>query len=103
MVQSNTTHKSCDCSECGLVFMMQQQWMDHTMTELGYVDAFREVNSDNDEFTWWPEGKQGENGWRVDLQIVSSGLKSAIEYGAIYKNQQFSNHAPLIMDYDYEM
>ncbi|EAW32819.1 exodeoxyribonuclease III [marine gamma proteobacterium HTCC2143] len=93
--QSNQNVPGCSPEE--------QQWMDHTMTELGYVDAFREVNSDNDEFTWWPEGKQGENGWRVDLQIVSSGLKSAIEYGAIYKNQQFSNHAPLIMDYDYEM
>ena len=29
MVQSNTTHKSCKCSECGLVFMTQQQWMEH--------------------------------------------------------------------------
>lgn len=81
----------------------EQQWMDHMLSELGYVDAFREVNSDHDEFTWWPEGEQNENGWRVDLQIVSAGLKPAIEYGAIYKKQQFSSHAPLIMDYDYEM
>ena len=81
----------------------EQQWMDQLFNGLGYVDAFREINSDNDEFTWWPEGDRGQNGWRVDYQIVSAGMKPAIEYGAIYKNQIFSSHAPLIMDYDFEM
>ena len=81
----------------------EQQWMDELLSNTGYVDAFREVNNDNDEFTWWPDNIPGSNGWRIDYQIVSSGLKSAIEYGAIYKKQAFSSHAPLIMDYDYEM
>lgn len=81
----------------------EQQWMDHLLTELDYVDAFREVNGDNDEFTWWPDGDRNKNGWRVDHQIVSGDLRPVIEYGAIYKNQTFSTHAPLIMDYDFEM
>lgn len=81
----------------------EQQWMDQLFTTLGYVDAFREINTDNDEFTWWPDGDRSHDGWRIDYQIVSSGLKSCIEYGAIYKNQIFSSHAPLIMDYDYEI
>lgn len=81
----------------------EQQWMDRLFTELGYVDAFREINSDPDEFTWWPDGKRGENGWRVDYQVVSESLRPRVEYGAIYKNQEFSQHAPLIMDYDYEL
>ena len=81
----------------------EQQWMDRLFTEMGYVDAFREINSDPDEFTWWPEGGRTENGWRTDYQVVSEGLRSRIEYGAIYKNQIFSAHAPLIMDYDYEL
>ena len=79
----------------------ERKWMDG-ITELGYVDAFREVNSDADEFTWWPDGSMDSNGWRVDYQIVSRGMKYAIEYGAIYKTQSFSSHAPLIMDYDIE-
>jgi len=81
----------------------EQQWMDRLFTELGYVDAFREINTDPDEFTWWPDGGRAENGWRTDYQVVSEGLRSRIEYGAIYKNQMFSAHAPLIMDYDYEL
>lgn len=81
----------------------EQQWMDRLFTELGYVDAFREINTDPDEFTWWPDGGRTENGWRIDYQVVSEGLRSRVEYGAIYKNQIFSSHAPLIMDYDYEL
>ncbi|MEE8059228.1 MAG: exodeoxyribonuclease III [Pseudomonadales bacterium] len=81
----------------------EQQWMEQLFKGLGYVDAFREINTDNDEFTWWPDDDRNQNGWRVDYQVVSSGLKPVIEYGAIYKNQQFSSHAPLIMDYDFEL
>lgn len=79
----------------------ERQWLSETM-ELGYVDAFREINSDNDEYSWWPDGDRASNGWRTDFHLVSQGLKYAIEYGAIYKTQAFSTHAPVIMDYDLE-
>ncbi len=60
------------------------------------------MNQDDDEFSWWPGGRAAGDGWRVDLQIVSAGLRGTIEYGALYKVQEFSSHAPLIMDYDIE-
>jgi exodeoxyribonuclease III len=77
--------------------------MDTLFSDLGYADAFREVNGDNDEFTWWPGEDRDADGWRVDYQVVSASLRSKVEYGAIYKNQVFAQHAPLIMDYDYEL
>ena len=80
----------------------ERQWMDE-LTSSGYVDAFREINSDQDEFSWWPEGDRSSNGWRTDLQIISSGLKYSVDYGAIYKSKVFSTHAPVIMDYDIEL
>ncbi len=79
----------------------ERQWMDEVI-ELGYVDAFREINSDQDEFSWWPDGDRDSNGLRTDFQLVSEGMKYAIEYGAIYKAQSFAGHAPIIMDYDLE-
>lgn len=79
----------------------ERQWIDEMLT-LGYVDAFREINSDVDEFSCWPQGQQQGNGSRSDFHLVSQGLKYAIEYGAIYKSQAFSSHAPVIMDYDIE-
>jgi exodeoxyribonuclease-3 len=80
----------------------ERQWMDELL-ESGYVDAFREVSSDQDEFTWWPDGERGTNGWRTDFHLISQGLKYAVDYGAIYKIKPFSSHAPVIMDYDIEL
>jgi exodeoxyribonuclease-3 len=80
----------------------ERQWMNEII-EAGYVDAFREVNSDIDEFSWWPDGERGVNGWRTDFQIVSQGLKYAVEYGALVNAREFSSHAPVIMDYDIEL
>jgi exodeoxyribonuclease III len=80
----------------------ERQWMNELL-ESGYVDSFREVCSDQDEFSWWPDGIRGKNGWRTDFQIISQGLKYAVDYGAIYKIKEFSTHAPVIMDYDIEL
>jgi exodeoxyribonuclease III len=80
----------------------ERQWMDELLSS-GYVDAFREINSDTDEFSWWPDGNRETNGWRSDFHIISSGLKYAVDYGAIYKSKTFSSHAPVIMDYDIEL
>ena len=82
----------------------ERRWMDELTGDLGYNDAFRQYNSDADEFSWWPGGDRERNdGWRVDYQIISNGMRPSVEYGAIYKNQLFSSHAPLIMDYDFEL
>jgi len=80
----------------------ERQWMDELFSA-GYVDAFREINSDQDEFTWWPDGERTSNGWRSDFHVISEGLKYSVDYGAIYKSKLFSSHAPVIMDYDIEL
>ena len=54
------------------------------LLESGYIDAFREINSDQDEFSWWPEGDRDDNGWRSDFHIISKGLQYTVDYGAIY-------------------
>lgn len=82
----------------------EQQWMDQLYRELGYVDAFRQVNKDKDEFTWWPSGEPYEgDGWRTDFQVISGELRNRVEYAVIYKNQTFSSHLPVIIDYDIEL
>ena len=81
----------------------ERGWLDQMLIDLGYVDAFRAAISDDDEFTWWPSGTIDDNGWRVDYQIVSEGLRKTIEYGGILKSKSFSAHGPLTVDYDYEI
>lgn len=81
----------------------EQQWMERLFKDLGYVDAFRVGNTDSDEFTWWPENDRDTDGLRFDYQIVSNRIRPTIEYGITYKAQVFGSHAPVIIDYDYEL
>ncbi len=80
----------------------ERRWLDEVEHQLGYCDAFRLINQDSDEFSWWPEGNKA-NGKRVDFQLISQGMRKFVEYGSIYKNQDFSSHAPVVMDYDYNL
>lgn len=80
----------------------ERRWLDEIEHQLGYADAFRIINQDNDEFSWWPDGEK-DNGWRVDFQLISNGMKKYVEYGNIYKNQSFSSHAPVVMDYEFNL
>jgi exodeoxyribonuclease-3 len=80
----------------------ERAWLDQLFDDVGYVDAFREVNQEPDQYTWWSNrgASWAKNvGWRIDYQIVSPGLRGAAKSASIYKTQRFSDHAPLIMDY----
>ena len=38
---------------------------------------------------------------RIDYHILSPSLKGTVQATEIYKDERFSDHAPLIIDYDY--
>lgn len=102
-------HRDIDVENAGSInnqpgfLAHEQQWLTQAYTQVGYADAFRVVNGDADEFSWWPSGKPGNgDGMRTDLQIVSKDIKKLVEYATIYKRQTFSSHMPVIIDYDIE-
>lgn len=81
----------------------ERAWLDTLFNELNYVDAFREINRDSEQYTWWSHrGRAREKnvGWRIDYQIITPGLKSMIKSAEIYTAEHFSDHAPLIMEYE---
>ena len=81
----------------------ERVWLDQVLGPIGYVDAFREKNQQAEQYTWWSNrGRAWDNnvGWRIDYQIITPGLKNKIKSVAIYKEQRFSDHAPLIIDYE---
>lgn len=82
----------------------ERTWMDQLFGTLGYVDAFRVVNQEAEQYTWWSNRGQAwakNVGWRIDYQVITPGLKNAVNSVAIYKDQRFSDHAPLIVDYKF--
>jgi len=81
----------------------EREWFDHVFDDLGYIDAFRHINVQKHQYTWWPEWAKGwrkDSGWRTDYQITSQAMKNLIQDGFIDFDTRFSDHAPLIMDYD---
>jgi len=81
----------------------ERAWLDLLFKEQGWVDAFRVLNQEPDQYTWWSERARAWHknvGWRIDYQIVTPNLKDKIAKVAIYREQKFSDHAPVIIDYD---
>ncbi len=84
----------------------ERAWLDDLFTKEGFVDAFRVVEQRPLQYTWWSNrGNARENnvGWRIDYQVISDNLKSTVKKASIYKEKFFSDHAPLIIDYDYSI
>ena len=81
----------------------EREWLDQLFTKVGFVDAFRQVNQDAGEYTWWSNrGRARENnvGWRIDYQVITPGLADKVKAARVYKDSWFSDHAPLIVDYN---
>ncbi len=81
----------------------ERAWMDKVFGGIGMVDAFRVVNQEDEQYIWWSNrGRSWAKnvGWRIDYQVVTPGLKDRIKSVSIYKKQRFSDHAPLIVEYD---
>jgi exodeoxyribonuclease-3 len=83
----------------------ERAWMDALFGPAGFVDAFRVINDQPEQYTWWSNrGRAWEKnvGWRIDYQVISAGLADKVLAERIYTAKRFSDHAPLIMDYDRE-
>ena len=81
----------------------ERAWLDKLYDEVGYIDAFREINQDEFQYTWWSNRGQAwlnNTGWRLDYQVVSANLAGLATACEIYKKERFSDHSPLIMDYN---
>jgi exodeoxyribonuclease-3 len=83
----------------------ERAWLNVVFGEVGWVDAYRHLHPDaeGESYTWWSNRGQAwakNVGWRLDYHVVTPGLKDRIQRAFIYKEQRFSDHAPLTIDYD---
>lgn len=82
----------------------ERAWLDKIFDSGLYADAFRIVNQEQGQYTWWTyRGQAWANnvGWRIDYQIISQALTTKVTDAFIYKEKRFSDHAPLILDYNF--
>lgn len=81
----------------------ERAWLDTLFGPMGFVDAFRLINPEAEQYTWWSNrGKAREKnvGWRIDYQVITQGLIDHVKQVEIYRDNFFSDHAPLLITYD---
>jgi exodeoxyribonuclease-3 len=83
----------------------EREWMTKLLTKGGFVDVYRTLHPDTTDacYTWWSNRGQAyanNVGWRLDYQIATPSLAALAQKATIFKEQRFSDHAPLIVDYN---
>ena len=105
----NIAHKEIDLknwksNQKNSGFLIEERnWMDEVFKKNFFIDAFREINKKPEQYTWWSNrgnARINNVGWRIDYQVVSSNLQKKIKSESIYTKKRFSDHAPLIMEYE---
>ncbi|QPK65421.1 exodeoxyribonuclease III [Methylomonas sp. LL1] len=82
----------------------ERAWFGQVLNDQGWVDVYRRLHPDATDacYTWWSNRGQAwakNVGWRIDYQIATPNLAGTAQSTRVYKDQRFSDHAPLIIDY----
>lgn len=80
----------------------ERQWLTDLFSD-GWVDVFRKLEPNKEQYTWWSQRGQARAknvGWRIDYQIATPGLAQKARSTFVYSNEKFSDHAPLVVDYE---
>jgi exodeoxyribonuclease-3 len=84
----------------------ERAWLSRAFDELGFVDVYRQLHPAATDacYTWWSNRGQAwakNVGWRLDYQIATPGIAATARQASVYKEERFSDHAPLTIDYDW--
>lgn len=83
-------------------FLPEERHWFSSMLNLGFADAWRTLYPSLPGYTWWSNRGQAYTnnvGWRIDYHIISQNMLTHLKHASVYKETKFSDHAPLIIDY----
>ncbi len=84
----------------------ERAWLTRLFDEVGWVDVYRSLYPEQPGYTWWSNRGQAyakDVGWRIDYQIATPGVAKAAQAAFVYKDEKFSDHAPLVVDYQHAL
>jgi len=84
----------------------ERTWLTKVFDELGWVDVYRRLypEAGPEAYTWWSNRGQAwakNVGWRIDYQVATPGIAAKAVLAGVYKDQRFSDHAPLMVEYEW--
>ena len=78
----------------------ERAWMSQFL-ENGFVDAFREFNSEPHNYSWWSyraNSRANNKGWRLDYTLVSQPLQEKLKRAVILSEAVHSDHCPVLVE-----
>ncbi len=81
----------------------ERQWLSDILEKYAFLDAFRYLYPDKIEYSWWSNRANAYTnnvGWRIDYQIISAVLGAKLVNIKTPRTPKFSDHAPVIGEYD---
>ena len=86
----------------------ERDWLTRVFAEQGWIDVYRLLypEASGEAYTWWSnrgQARANNVGWRIDYQIASPGIAAKALRASVFKDRRFSDHAPLTVDYDWQI
>ena len=78
----------------------ERAWMTQFLNN-GFVDAFREFNTEPDNYSWWSyraNSRANNKGWRLDYTLVSQPLQEKLKRAVILSEAVHSDHCPVLVE-----
>jgi len=77
----------------------ERAWMDTLFNEQGFVDGFRALYPEKEQYSWWSnrgQARANNVGWRIDYHICTPASAARFNEVSVYRDSWFSDHAPVI-------
>lgn len=84
----------------------EREWLTSVLDDIGFVDVFRCLNTEPDQYTWWSNRGQAwakNVGWRLDYMLTTPKIAEVARATSVYRDERFSDHAPLTIDFDIDL
>ncbi len=78
----------------------EREWLT-TFIASGFIDSFRYLNKDLQQYTWWSyraNSRANNKGWRLDYAMASQPLQEKLKRAVILSDAVHSDHCPILLE-----
>lgn len=84
----------------------ERAWLTRFLTDIDLQDVYRTLEPATHQYTWWSnrgQARANNVGWRIDYQLASVDIAKTALKTSVYRDTMFSDHAPVIVDYAFQL